>query len=489
MKKIFFSDVTTHNYSVQVHALSGKWEKNITHLYTAGMPLGGKKKLSFTSEEDFAVRLFEDGVLVAEYTVTGIASLLEGAWKEYNMTGPPKVSAQIPLETSGIIDMKTPTATVEELYWVNVTKPKIKNVSETNSSNDTENVTSEDADTSTESSQTDADLPETAPNDASNETTDSNISNASVPKLEDLIEYVTELKQKKKKHEKKLSIQRTDFKPMPLTDARIEELIKKFADMAKAEEDVMAVNQLKNDLEASIYGSREKMDMDSIIKVSTEQQREEVSKLCAEYEEWMWESGATRSDYESRLQKLRDLLASMDERAMELEAREDLPEKVSEVVDEVTKGVAFIAKNMTWVNETKTEAVSAKLSEFREWWSAQVEKQKSLPLHEAPAFTKSDVMQRLSKIQSDLGKLLKTKKPKEQKPKTEKDKKTKGKGKTEDEPLPDTLEEAEKMLASVQTEKSAAVEAEDFDRAHALKQREKSLSDHIAKLQAAKTEL
>merc|ERR1712039_671810 len=68
VKKIFFSDVTAHAYSVQVVSLTGEWEKNLTVLYPVGAPLGGKKKLSFSLEEDFAVRFFEDGGLIAEYT-------------------------------------------------------------------------------------------------------------------------------------------------------------------------------------------------------------------------------------------------------------------------------------------------------------------------------------------------------------------------------------------------------------------------------------
>merc|ERR1712108_91047 len=101
-------------------------EKNLTVLYPAGSPLGGKKKLAFSSEEDFTVRVFEDGVLVTEYTVTGLQDQLQGKWREYNMSGLPKISATVPLEGSGIIELKSPTATVEELYWVNVTKPKAK---------------------------------------------------------------------------------------------------------------------------------------------------------------------------------------------------------------------------------------------------------------------------------------------------------------------------------------------------------------------------
>ncbi|CAJ1454974.1 unnamed protein product [Effrenium voratum] len=135
VKKIFFSDITAHEYAVQVTALDGSWEKNLTVLYPVNSPLGGKKKLSFTLEEDFRVKVFEDGVLLSEYTCTGLKDLLEGKWKEYNTTGPPKISVSVPLETSGILEVKQPMATIEELYWVNVTKEKPKpNVTKANAS-------------------------------------------------------------------------------------------------------------------------------------------------------------------------------------------------------------------------------------------------------------------------------------------------------------------------------------------------------------------
>merc|ERR1719487_1561343 len=41
VKKIFFSDITAHEYAVQVASLEeGGWEKNITTLYPKGAVLG-----------------------------------------------------------------------------------------------------------------------------------------------------------------------------------------------------------------------------------------------------------------------------------------------------------------------------------------------------------------------------------------------------------------------------------------------------------------
>merc|ERR1712187_611473 len=52
--------------------------------------------------------------------------ILNGKWKDYNKTGPPKISASVPLEGSGIISLSSVVATVEDNFWVNVTKEKPK---------------------------------------------------------------------------------------------------------------------------------------------------------------------------------------------------------------------------------------------------------------------------------------------------------------------------------------------------------------------------
>mmetsp|Transcript_82513 Transcript_82513/g.191722 ORF Transcript_82513/g.191722 Transcript_82513/m.191722 type:complete len:927 (-) Transcript_82513:97-2877(-) len=492
VKKIFFSDISSHEYAVQVFSPTGAWEKNVTTLYPAGSALGGKKKLSFTMEEDFGVRVFEDGTLVAEYAVDGIAEALAGKWKEYNLTGPPKISVSVPLETSGLLEVKSPLATVEELYWVNVTKEKPK----VNSSNETASNASA-ADAENQSSSGAAEAEEEAAGEAEEKEKENASTvpetNTSVNGSKEEVEYEIVQKQKKKKHEKKLTLKRVDFRPLPLSEAKIAELRKQLEDVAAAEAEVLAVAGMRNELEAAIYGSRDKLEREDIIKVSTEEQREQITKLCTEYEDWMYEPGATKADYEQRLSGLQNLLGPLEERATELEARPDVEEQVRDGLAEVSKVRAHVEKNMSWVNPNKTQAAVTKLTEFQEWWSKKQEQQKGLPAHEAPAFTKKDVMERLSKVQKDWDKLKKTKKPKEPALAKEKKNATEGSSQAssakEEEALPASPEECEKEIASVREKKANAVENEDFDAADKLKQREKVLVKHLEKLKSEKTEL
>lgn len=512
VKKIFFSDLTHHEYSAQVTALKGSWEKNLTVLYPVGSPLGKKKTTSTAIEEDFKVKLFEDGVLITEYEVTGVNDLLAEDWKGMNMSGSPKISAQIPLETSGIIEMKTPTISVEEYYWVNVTKEKPKpkvnktkaNASsnesaESNESNETEEKKEEgdeekkeEGDEEQKDNETSNESAETKDSDSA---ADSNTSNkSSKPEKE----YEVTLKLKKRKHEKKLKVKRIDYKPIPLSEASIAELKLKLDAIANQEAEVQAVAGMKNELEAAIYGSRDKIEREDIVKVSTEEQRAEVVKLCTEYEEWMYEGGTSKAEYQTRLAKIQGAMAPMEERAQELEARSELDDHVAAAVKDMKAEAQRIHKDMSWVSKNKTEAAEAKLAEFQEWWAKVVEKQAALPLHEAPAYTKADVANRMQKIIKAFEILSKQKKPKEEKKKEDKkdkekdkkgkDKDKKGKDKEEKsekaEPLSNDPVALEKELADVRDKKTEAVEKEEFDLANSLKEREQALVKHLQKLKA-----
>merc|ERR1712151_439291 len=239
------------------------------------------------------------------------------------------------------------------------------------------------------------------------------------------------------------------------------------------------------------YGARDKLDREDIIKVSTDEQREELTKYCTEYEEWMYEGVSERNEYENRLSKLKDLLGPMEERALELEARSELPETVKELIEDSRAMQGHIEKNMSWVNENKTAAAAKKLADFEEWWTKKLDQQAALPLHEAPAYTRSDVVERINKVHKELSNLKKTKKPKEKKEtkNATADKKGAKKAAKAEEKMPESIEETQKELKEVAAKKAAAVEKEDFDAAHALKQHEKALNEHLGRLQAAKSEL
>merc|ERR1719329_2106733 len=102
--------------------------------------------------------------------------------------------------------------------------------------------------------------------------------------------------------------------------------------MASHEAEVQAVREMSNELEAAIYAARDKLESETIMQVSAEDQREAVTKLCSEIEDWTYEGSTEKHEYEKRLEDLRALLGPMEERAQELEARADLVDTVKEAM-------------------------------------------------------------------------------------------------------------------------------------------------------------
>merc|ERR1712060_14853 len=100
----------------------------------------------------------------------------------------------------------------------------------------------------------------------------------------------------------------------------------------------------------------------------------------------------------------------------EFESRSDVQDHVKESLEDMKQKDKFIRNEMKWVNVSKVQAVEDKLVEFEEWWKKKQDQQAALPLHEAPAFTKKDVQERVSKIQKKFDELKKIKKPKEKAP-------------------------------------------------------------------------
>merc|ERR1712060_725267 len=264
----------------------------------------------------------------------------------------------------------------------------------------------------------------------------------------------------------------------------VAEMKARLEDVAQFEKDVQAMAGIKNELEAAIYSSRDKLERKEIIQVTTEEQREELTKMSTELEDWMYESGLTKSDYENKLTALQGLVGPMEERALEMESRSSLVDSVKEEVDTWKKARKQIERNMTWVNESKVEKVLKQQNEFEEWWMKKTEQQQKLPLHEAPAFTVKEVQEKFTKISKEWDKLKKIKKPKEPKAK----KNDTGSKAKEEEKLPETIEDTEKEIAALREKKAAAVENEDFDQAHKLKSTEKVLVGHLESLKAKSEE-
>jgi len=143
----------------------------------------------------------------------------------------------------------------------------------------------------------------------------------------------------------------------------------------------------------------------------------------------------------------------------------------------------------------KTAKVADKIEEFTTWWTKVQEKQKTTPVHEAPAFTREEVRTKMKEVTSEIDKLKKIPKPKEKKEKKDKgkgkDKKGKGKAKGKDEKVDIKgwdLDKVQAELKRIDDEKAAAIKNEDYDKAASLKTERSEMEKKLEALKEAAKE-
>ena len=98
----------------------------------------------------------------------------------------------------------------------------------------------------------------------------------------------------------------------------------------------MAKINAKNEVEAWIFGSRQKLGEDGMETVSTEEEREKISKLLEDGEEWLWEDGedVATEVYKAKKKEMLDTVKSVFMRFDELDRRAEATKKFSTVVED-----------------------------------------------------------------------------------------------------------------------------------------------------------
>ena len=75
--------------------------------------------------------------------------------------------------------------------------------------------------------------------------------------------------------------------PRPLNNAQIKKLKDTLDDFNKQDEDRKRLNEAKNELESMIYNVKDKLDEESFERVTTEKEREEITALVGELQDWL----------------------------------------------------------------------------------------------------------------------------------------------------------------------------------------------------------
>jgi len=462
------------------------WGKKAT-IFKANSKVGVKKTIAFTHDKDVHCSLdyaepenLPEGAKkeLHRYKVSGVAAFAKEM--EEKGLGKPKVSLQFELSSSGTTSLVKAEAAVEEKYTVEV---------EVEVEDDEEADKEEEAASDGEANETVA-----GENDESGDAESADNSTEAETKEAEPKKKKTKMveKEKKRVHRKALDVESYQVgKIQPLSKDLIEEYKSNIAELAELDRQRVLLEESKNKLESYFYYVKNKLidDEDNIAKVSSEEQREELSKLAMEAEDWLFDEGDT-ADVETIQAKYDDLatpaekvwfrLKEMTERPAAVKA---LNEKLVEIEEKFTKWVT----DLTHITEEEKSDVYSKIESARKWLSDNVDAQAEKAGHEDPVFTSDEVPLQTKPVQKLIAKL--TKKPKPKPPKVEK-KETEKNSTEEESATTDTsgADEKESSSSTEGDEKESSSSAESDEKDEAKKEEEKS-GDESEKREETDSEL
>ncbi|KAI3698678.1 hypothetical protein L2E82_42404 [Cichorium intybus] len=360
---------------------------------------------SITHNKDFDVSLsYENEDLLppgvtsrtfAKYSVSGLADASE-KYMSRNLSSPVKASLHFSLSRSGILSLDRADAVIEISEWVEVPK---KNVSvplnltlEANSTKETE---------------------------ASDDSTTNSVNTTAND--QNTLDLGTEKKLKKRTFRIPLKIsEKSVGSGVPLSDEALAEGIKRLTALDAKDAERRRTAELKNDLEAYIYATREKLDyLDELQTVSSSEQRQSFIEKLDEVQDWLYMDGedASGDQFEEKLDQLKDIGDPIFFRYKELTARPEASKSARQYLTELKEIVSGWESKKPWIPKEKIDQVLSEAEKLKKWLDDKEAEQKKLSASATPAYTSQEVMSKLLDLQDKVASTNRIPKPK---PKVEK---------------------------------------------------------------------
>lgn len=397
-KKLFFSDLTIHHYTLLLVPLNvsqpheNGWKRELL-LFPSQSKLRAKKTLKLNIGFDLQASLLEDDKCVLHWTIAGIHKAATGT---HAALGTPLLSLKFELDSSAVVQIQSATAIFDQ-PMADSPPELFANASDTgaNSSGPSDN----------ESIVLEPESPDEA--ESSNASNDTSVRNASSVKP-------NTPKTTKLKVPLLVTESYEGVSPRALSDMEQKHAFGRLADMNAADAEVRRVAAAKNALESYVYESRSKLsDDEACLQVSTEAERAEVIEMLTHQEEWLYEeeaAAANASALEGKLRVLKERVSPILGRAYELEQRPLMADNVDKFRKAVNTTLNYVKTNMTWVEAKERESVANLSALFEEWWANVSENQSRRLLTEEPAYTVRDVERAMSRVASEAQRLTKIKK-------------------------------------------------------------------------------
>ncbi|CAI9090043.1 OLC1v1024727C1 [Oldenlandia corymbosa var. corymbosa] len=343
----------------------------------------------------------------AQYSVSGLIDASE-KYSSRNLSSPIKANLHFSLSRSGTFTLDRADAVIEITEWVEVPK---KNLTADNSTSASANLTVE---TGSKNTSDDNDNDKSQLNDA---TSDASNSAANENSSTDL---GTEKKLKKRTFRVPLKItEKTTGPAMSLSIESLSDAERKLKSLDKKDEERKRTAELKNDLEAYIYTTKEKLESEEFEKVSSAQERQSFSEKLEEVQEWLYMDGedASASEFQERLDKLKAIGEPIFSRYNELTARPTAVQYARQYLTEVQQIISKWDTEKSWLPRERVDKVRNEAEKLKKWLNDKEAEQQKTSLLSKPIFTSDEVYGKVFNLQDEVATVNRIPKPK---PKVEK---------------------------------------------------------------------
>ncbi|KAK9811690.1 hypothetical protein WJX72_008444 [[Myrmecia] bisecta] len=225
----------------------------------------------------------------------------------------------------------------------------------------------------------------------------------------------TVTKEKKRTLRLPLKIGGPGFALPSLSDEQIKASRKVLAALNSKDEEKRDAARAKNDLEAYIITTRDKLESDdALAKVTTAAQRTAFQSQLTEMEDWLYSEGEDEKGpaFRKQLASLTKVGDPLAFRAGELNARPRAVKSAQQFVELTGKALNSWRETKPWINATELDDLAASVKDFDTWLKAELEKQGKLKDHDDPVLKSADVTSRLADLKKTFNKLKNRKKPK-----------------------------------------------------------------------------
>lgn len=428
-----------------------QWSKQAT-IFKSGGKLGVKKTIAFTHDKDVHCALDYDEnetlpqgtqLAIERHKITGVSDFAS-EMKEKGL-GSPKVSLQFELSNSGITRLVKAEAVVEETYTVTEEQEVDDDEEEeeaaeggaenTTQSGSTEESKSEASETSAEGEESDSEKSDgnetvedqdSATKDKDTEASGDTEKEEEKPKKKKIIQVE---KEKKRTHKRSLTVNSYYIgRIQPYSTEIMSGSKEKIDELARKDRERFELEEARNKVESYIYKIKNKLidDGEVIAKVTTEEQREEVSKLSADAEDWLYDDGYN-ADLAAMNDKYSEISEPMEKILFRVSELEALPAAVTALKDKLEKIEKLMTKWETThshITEEERSDVLEKVEKVKNWISEKEEEQSKVSSSDDPVFKSEECPGQTKSAESLIARLSRKPKPK---PKEEKKDETEGK--------------------------------------------------------------